>query len=143
MVEKQKLLAIGAGSLILIPAMISTIISYIILYRVLTISQVAVKDPKVRDTLELLKKCALGAFICALLRTTQLKMVVILPVMILNLIMTISILKLSDSQVAEHPDLPFLKKMSLIYVICLGISVGMGLIGGGGYLYYKKMMDHH
>ena len=54
--------------------------------------------------------------------------------------MTISILKLSDEELQYHPDLPFLKKLSMIYVISISICFGLCLVAGGGYLYFKRLL---
>ena len=139
MAINTKLVAFGGASLILMTGLVSAIVGYIVLYRVLTISSADIKDPKVKDTLELLKKCALGAFICLALRIKGLAELSGLAYLILLLIMTISILKLSDSQASLHPDLSFLKKMSLIYVIALGVTFGLAFIGGGVTYHFKRL----
>ncbi len=130
---------LGGVSIIVMVGLVSTIVSYIVLYRVLTMSSVEIKDPKVKDTLELLKKCALGAFICLALRVKGLAPLSGLAYLILLLIMTISILKLSDSQASLHPDLAFLKKMSMIYVITIGVTFGLAFIGGGVAYHFKRL----
>jgi len=141
--NKKNMLILGSGSLIVIPGAIATIISYIMLYNILTISQVKIIDPKVEETINLLKKCALGTFICTIISTSsKLKLMTIIPFHILNMIMAISILKLSDIQIFSHPDLSFLKKMSLIYIVCISISIGIAIISGGGYLYLKKSLKN-
>ena len=130
---------LGGASILVMTSLVTVIVGYIVLYRVLTISSADIKDPKVKDTLQLLKKCALGAFICLALRIKGIAPLSDLAYLILLLIMTISILKLSDSQASLHPDLAFLKKMSLIYVISLGVTFGLALVGGGVTYHFKRL----
>jgi hypothetical protein len=141
--NKKNMLVLGASSLIVIPGVVATIISYIMLYNILTMSSVKILDPKVEETINLLKKCALGSFICTIIGgNPKFRMLTIVPYHILTMVMAISILKLSETQILFHPDLLFLKKMSLIYIVCISISIGVTIISGGSYLYLKKSLKN-
>ena len=137
MVQPKKLAVFGVGALIFIPGIIASIVSYIILYRVIRASTNEMTNPDIKKQLDYLRKLAIGAVVCLLLGALG-----GIPYLVLLFMITIPLLRMSDQQASLHPDLPSLKKMSKIYIICISITLGLSVIAGGGLWYLKKAMIH-